>query len=118
MGAGERVEHSERLPEVTRAYAFAAIDRIGTGSLQFFEDVGAIVVFGVRAVVEAVRPPYEPREVRHGTLAALEGSEEPVVHAFMQSQGGGGWRHQRVSARGWAPTCCSSRGRDPRGNEA
>jgi phospholipid/cholesterol/gamma-HCH transport system permease protein len=39
---------------------------VGEGSLQFFAEVGAIVVFGARALVEAVRPPYEPREVlRH-----------------------------------------------------
>jgi phospholipid/cholesterol/gamma-HCH transport system permease protein len=41
----------------------AVIDRVGAGSLRFFEEVGAIVVFGARALVEAVRPPYEPREV-------------------------------------------------------
>ncbi len=42
------------------------VDRVGTGVLGLFEFVGAIAAFGGRAVVEAVRPPYEPREIlRH-----------------------------------------------------
>src|SRR6186713_159359 len=44
----------------------AVVDRVGTGVLSLFEFVGAIATFGGRAVVEAVRPPYEPQEViRH-----------------------------------------------------
>jgi phospholipid/cholesterol/gamma-HCH transport system permease protein len=44
----------------------ALVDRVGTGVLGFFEVVGAIATFGGRAVVESVRPPYEPREIlRH-----------------------------------------------------
>src|SRR6186713_663826 len=44
----------------------AVVDRVGTGVLSLFEFVGAIATFGGRAVVETVRPPYEPREVlRH-----------------------------------------------------
>src|SRR5688500_6732753 len=44
----------------------AVVDRVGTGVLSVFEFVGAIATFGARAVVEAVRPPYEPREIlRH-----------------------------------------------------
>ena len=42
------------------------VDRVGTGVLGLFEFVGAVATFGGRAVVEAVRPPYEPREIlRH-----------------------------------------------------
>ena len=42
------------------------VDRVGTGVLGLFESVGAVATFGGRAVVEAVRPPYEPREIlRH-----------------------------------------------------
>src|SRR6185436_19481923 len=42
------------------------VDRVGIGVLGFFEAAGAIAAFGGRAVVEAVRPPYEPREIlRH-----------------------------------------------------
>ena len=44
----------------------AVVDRVGTGVLGLFEFVGALATFGGRAVVEAVRPPYEPREIlRH-----------------------------------------------------
>ncbi len=44
----------------------AVVDRVGTGVLGFFEFVGALATFGGRAVVEAFRPPYEPREIlRH-----------------------------------------------------
>src|SRR5687768_5184120 len=44
----------------------AVVDRVGTGVLNVFELVGAIATFGGRAIVEAVRPPYEPREIlRH-----------------------------------------------------
>ena len=44
----------------------AVVDRVGTGVLGLFESVGAIATFGGRAVIEAVRPPYEPREIlRH-----------------------------------------------------
>ncbi len=51
---------------MTGRSASAVIDRVGGGSLEFFEGVGAIAVFGARTLVEAVRPPYEPREVlRH-----------------------------------------------------
>ena len=42
------------------------VDRVGTGVLSLFEFVGAVAVFGGRAVVESFRPPYEPREIlRH-----------------------------------------------------
>ena len=41
----------------------AVVDRVGAGALGFFEGVGAIATFGARAVVEAVRPPYELREI-------------------------------------------------------
>src|SRR6187549_432145 len=44
----------------------ALVDRVGTGVIGFFEFVGAIATFGARAVVEAMRPPYEPSEIlRH-----------------------------------------------------
>ena len=44
----------------------AVIDRVGTGVLTIFEFIGAISTFAGRALVEAVRPPYEAREIlRH-----------------------------------------------------
>src|SRR3989337_3047351 len=44
----------------------AVVDRVGTGVLGFFQFVGAIAIFAPRAFIEAVRPPYEPREIiRH-----------------------------------------------------
>jgi phospholipid/cholesterol/gamma-HCH transport system permease protein len=44
----------------------AVVDRVGTAVLGLFEFVGSIATFGGRALVEAVRPPYEPREIlRH-----------------------------------------------------
>ena len=39
------------------------VDRVGSGVLDLFAFVGALAMFGGRAVVEAVRPPYEPREI-------------------------------------------------------
>lgn len=43
-----------------------AVDRVGAGVLGFFEFVGALSAFAARAVVDAVRPPYEPGEIlRH-----------------------------------------------------
>jgi phospholipid/cholesterol/gamma-HCH transport system permease protein len=42
------------------------VDRAGAGVLGAFEFAGSVSAFGARAVVEAVRPPYEPQEiVRH-----------------------------------------------------
>src|SRR5687768_14068023 len=42
------------------------VDRIGSSAISALEAVGAFATFGGRAVVEAARPPYEPREVlRH-----------------------------------------------------
>ena len=41
----------------------AVVDRVGTGVLSLFEFVGAVATFGARAVGEAVRPPYEFREI-------------------------------------------------------
>jgi phospholipid/cholesterol/gamma-HCH transport system permease protein len=44
----------------------SVVDRVGARTLGLFEFIGAIATFGGRAVVEAVRPPYEPREIlRH-----------------------------------------------------
>jgi phospholipid/cholesterol/gamma-HCH transport system permease protein len=44
----------------------SVVDRVGTGVLGAFEFVGAIATFGARAFVEAVRPPYDLREIlRH-----------------------------------------------------
>ena len=44
----------------------SVVDRVGASVLNFFEAAGALAIFGGRAVVEAFRPPYEPREiVRH-----------------------------------------------------
>ena len=42
------------------------VDRVGSRALGFFELAGSIATFGARAVIEAPRPPYEPREIlRH-----------------------------------------------------
>ena len=42
------------------------VDRVGSRALGVFELAGAIATFGAHAIVEAVRPPYELREiVRH-----------------------------------------------------
>ncbi len=44
----------------------SSIDRVGTNVLGVFEFAGAVAMFGARALVEAARPPYEPREIlRH-----------------------------------------------------
>jgi phospholipid/cholesterol/gamma-HCH transport system permease protein len=43
--------------------ASTLVDRVGTGVLGVFASIGAVAAFGGRAVVEAVRPPYEPREI-------------------------------------------------------
>jgi phospholipid/cholesterol/gamma-HCH transport system permease protein len=42
------------------------VDRLGSGVLGVLEFVGAVAMFGGRAIVETARPPYEPREIlRH-----------------------------------------------------
>jgi phospholipid/cholesterol/gamma-HCH transport system permease protein len=42
------------------------IDRAGAAGLRFFEFTGSLAAFGLRAIVGAFRPPYEPGEiVRH-----------------------------------------------------
>jgi phospholipid/cholesterol/gamma-HCH transport system permease protein len=42
------------------------VDRVGSSAIGVLEAVGAVATFGGRAVVEALRPPYEPREIlRH-----------------------------------------------------
>ena len=44
----------------------ALVDRVGSNAIGVLEVIGAVATFGARAVVEAVRPPYEPREIlRH-----------------------------------------------------
>jgi phospholipid/cholesterol/gamma-HCH transport system permease protein len=46
--------------------AFTSADRLGAATLGTLESVGALASFGARVVVEAFRPPYEPREIaRH-----------------------------------------------------
>jgi phospholipid/cholesterol/gamma-HCH transport system permease protein len=47
-------------------HPLSIVDRVGASVLNFLEAVGALATFGARAVVEAFRPPYEPREIaRH-----------------------------------------------------
>ena len=42
------------------------VDRVGSSAIGALQLVGGVATFGGRAVVEAVRPPYEPREIlRH-----------------------------------------------------
>ena len=44
----------------------ALVDRVGSNAIGVLEVIGAVATFGARAVVDAVRPPYEPREIlRH-----------------------------------------------------
>lgn len=44
----------------------ALVDRAGAGVLRACAETGTLAIFGARALVETVRPPYEPREVvRH-----------------------------------------------------
>jgi hypothetical protein len=46
------------------------VDRVGSGVLDLFAFVGALAMFGGRAVVQAARPPYEPREIlKHASRA-------------------------------------------------
>jgi len=48
------------------AHSISLVDRVGARALGFFELAGAIATFGAHAIVDAVRPPYELREVlRH-----------------------------------------------------
>jgi hypothetical protein len=100
----------------------AVVDRVGTGVLSLFEFVGAIATFGGRAIVEAVRPPYEPREIlghlfQFGYRSApliltagfaiskehygLHGTPEPGRIGYAQSHGCvrlTNWDAQRVAA--------------------
>lgn len=49
-----------------RQHDTTVADRVGTGVIGVFEQTGLIVIFGVRALVGALRRPYEPREIlRH-----------------------------------------------------
>src|SRR5262249_57941380 len=42
------------------------VDRVGLFAIGALESVGALATFGARALVESVRPPYEPAEIiRH-----------------------------------------------------
>ncbi len=42
------------------------VDRVGSGAIGVLEVIGSVATFGGRALLEAVRPPYEPREIlRH-----------------------------------------------------
>jgi phospholipid/cholesterol/gamma-HCH transport system permease protein len=46
--------------------AHALVDRVGSHALGLFEVAGAIAMFGAHAIVDALRPPYELREIiRH-----------------------------------------------------
>ena len=46
--------------------AHALVDHVGARALGVLELAGAIAMFGAHAVVQALRPPYEPREIiRH-----------------------------------------------------
>jgi len=48
------------------ASASAVVDRVGSRVIGVCEHTGLIVIFGVRALIGALRPPYEPREIlRH-----------------------------------------------------
>jgi phospholipid/cholesterol/gamma-HCH transport system permease protein len=46
--------------------AHALVDRVGSHALGLFEVAGAIAMFGAHAIVDALRPPYELRDIiRH-----------------------------------------------------
>ena len=80
------------------------VDRVGFFVLGALESVGALATFGTRALVESVRPPYEPAEIlRHlyqfglrsmplvpdGLLELAEGDMAPlateVIGSFLES---------------------------------
>ena len=57
---------SETLPRGVFIPRLSVVDRVGSRALGVCELAGALATFGAKAVVEAARPPYEPREVlRH-----------------------------------------------------
>jgi phospholipid/cholesterol/gamma-HCH transport system permease protein len=58
------VLHSYRVSPLIQVLSL--VDRVGAAVLSALEFVGGLATFGGRAIVEAFRPPYEPREiVRH-----------------------------------------------------
>jgi len=59
------------------------VDRLGRAVLSFFENAGALTVFASRAMVEAVRPPYEFREIlRHLHQFGLRSTPLIVTSGF------------------------------------
>ena len=39
------------------------VDRVGSRALSFFEVAGEIAIFGAQSLVQALRPPFELREM-------------------------------------------------------
>jgi phospholipid/cholesterol/gamma-HCH transport system permease protein len=59
------------------------VDRIGRSTLGFFETAGALAMFAGRAVVDAVRPPYELAEIlRHVYQFGLRSTPLIVASGF------------------------------------
>ena len=59
------------------------VDRIGRSTLGFFESAGALAMFAGRAVVDAVRPPYEFAEIlRHLYQFGLRSTPLIVTSGF------------------------------------
>ena len=59
------------------------VDRVGGRLLSFLETAGAIAIFGGRALIESVRPPYEPAEVlRHLYQFGLRSAPLIVTSGF------------------------------------
>jgi phospholipid/cholesterol/gamma-HCH transport system permease protein len=49
-----------------QAQQLSLLDRVGSSVIGVLEVIGAVATFGGQALVDAVRPPYEPREIlRH-----------------------------------------------------
>jgi phospholipid/cholesterol/gamma-HCH transport system permease protein len=59
------------------------VDSFGALLLSFFEAAGALAIFSGRAIVEAVRPPYEPGEIlRHLYQIGLRSAPLIVLSGF------------------------------------
>ena len=62
----QRAERDGAKLAVVQGQQLSLLDRVGSGVIGVLEVIGAVATFGGRALGDAVRPPYEPREIlRH-----------------------------------------------------